>query len=194
MTIKLLKGQYIMLVQSILRQIENRMRDKCITLLALPKGYNEQKAFIVHIEHGGADAIEYISLGPRPGELVIHGNSSTAYRYSDYDSQDFYVIADPLMLLTLANATIDQFTTPCLPKSGKREDLVAAIRDYIGPEGNCPFEHGFPYPAHPLGKITEVRGNAIVVISRSDVKLTSQIPPYRRLLSTKPKKKTFLPF
>lgn len=166
MTKQKLIRQYLILFQAILRQIENKMKNNGITLVSLPKGFNDLKAYVIHIQHGeenGPDAIEYISLGTRPHEIILHGKSGTAYHYSAYDSQDYHVVADPVTLLTVANESIDQLTAPCKAKSNRKEDLIAAIAEYIGPDGNIPFENDFPFPAHPLGCITEVTENEIVV-------------------------------
>lgn len=163
---KKLTTRYADIVLEVLRAIENRMRDSGITMLALPTGYHEQKAFVVHIEHGDADPIEYISLEPRPYGLRLHGYSRTVYQYENYDSQDFHVIADPVVLLNVANAAIDVLVMSCRPKGNTKSDLVEAISDYVGPDGCIPFEHGFPCPSlphHNLLKITEVREHTIVV-------------------------------
>lgn len=81
----------------------------------------------------------------------------------DYESSDNYVIADPLLLFNVAVRRLDDLTVRCVPAGNDKNDLIAAIVDFVGCDGCFPLEHGFSRPKVLQGELTEVTGDSIVL-------------------------------
>ena len=142
-------------------------------MLMLPANKENLRASVITVFSGLIFTVKSVSLLPDGGIRLLDADGCH-WDFKDYDLHDRAVIADPLILYNLVKEAIKELTRPCKPVGTLKEDYIKAIKGYVGPGGNIPFENGFQGPKiNPKWQVTEVSDKTVTLQSdREQVKLT----------------------
>lgn len=150
------------------------------------------KAYNVNLQTGESYALIRIAYYPDDGcaeysGLVALSSGGTLFSLGeDIDGQDNYEIVGLTFLVDAVEEAVNSVLSATITCQSTTKDAIRkSIKEFVGPNGNLPFEFGFPYPNYiPNGNdpfvITGVTDRG-VTIQNTKEKIVPLVVPYESL-------------
>ena len=134
-----------------IRAIIDLMKKSRLDFIDLTYDILEPRCYNVNNISGeyGASLIVKVSLDKESGALTAYDDSGTQFPLGkDENGQDSYTLSSPDILLKKVTDYVERFqkNNQITCSNYSSATLHTAIRNFIGKDGNLPFEHGFPRP------------------------------------------------